>query len=127
MPWYPETEEPGWFRIEEALKYLGLDPDDPASEPELEWIIDEYDVDVEVSDVGRIIGIDPEDLKAVLIDRYVKKTGHRHDDPKEHDKALAKLEADREKRKADRKQRKGLLKNRLAARAQSGNGGRSHG
>jgi hypothetical protein len=122
MPLLPETEEPGWFRIEEAQRYLGLDPADPESEAELERIIDEYDVDAEVSDVGRIIGIDPVDLQRALLDRYRKKTGHAHDDPKEHAKAHAKLAQDKEQRKNDRKQRKGLLKNRMAARAQSGNG-----
>jgi hypothetical protein len=127
MPLLPETEEAGWFRIEEAQRYLGLDPNDPESEAELERIVDEYDVDVEVSDVGRIIGIDPEDLKVALLDRYVKKTGHRHDDPKEQVKALAKIEKDKEQRKNGRKQRKMLLKNRMAARAQNGNGGRAHG
>jgi hypothetical protein len=126
-PPFPETEEPAWLRIEEAQMYLGLDPADPESEAELERIIDEYDIDVEVSDVGRIIGADPEGLKEALLDRYVKKTGHRHDDPKEHDKAMEKLEKDKVKRKEGRHQRKVLLKRRLAARAAaakaSGNGG----
>jgi hypothetical protein len=104
--------------------YLGLSPTDPESEAELERIIDEYDIDVEVADSGRIIGADPEGLKEALLDRYVKKTGHRHDDPKEHAKAIEKMEKDKEKRKEDRKQRKVLLKRRLAARAKaSQNGG----
>lgn len=116
-PPFPETEEPAWLRIEEAQMYLGLDPTDPESEAELERIIDEYDIDVEVSDVGRIIGADPEGLQEALHDRYVKQHGHRHDDPKQVSKAREKLEKDKEKRKEDRKQRKVLLKRRLAARA----------
>jgi hypothetical protein len=114
-PPYPETEEPAWLRIDEALMYLGL-PLGDEGEAELERIIDEYDIDAEVSDVGRIIGADPQDLQRALLDRYVKKTGHRHDDPKEHLKAMDKLEKDKENRKNDRKQRKVLLKRRMAAR-----------
>jgi hypothetical protein len=115
-PPFPETEEPAWLRIVEAQMYLGLDPADPEAEDELERIIDEYDIDVEVSDVGRIIGVDPEDLQRALLDRYVKKTGHRHDDPERVSKAREQLEKDKVKRKEDRKGRKVLLKRRLAAR-----------
>jgi hypothetical protein len=116
MTLLPETEEPGWLRIPEALRYLGLDPDDPASEAELGRIVLEYDIDVELSDVGRIIGVEPTGLAKPLFDRHQKVVGYHPEDPKMRQKVMAEQEKEREARKVKRQQRKGLLRTRLEMR-----------
>lgn len=105
-----------WFAVDEACRYLGLDPWDPRSEDRLEELVVEYDVDVEVDEKGNLLELEPEDMKKVLIGEHVRTVGYRPDDPKRVASAQAAHERRKKQAKGRRREKREKLRRRVLRR-----------
>jgi hypothetical protein len=106
----------GWMAVDEACRYLGLDPWDLKSEDRLEELVVKYDVDVEVDDRGNLLELEPEDLKRVLFSEHERRVGYQPDDEDAVLGAVVSHDRRRRHAKLTRVERRERLRRRVSKR-----------
>ena len=115
--------------VRDALRYFGiayLSEDEPISEAvmdQLEAIVVEHDLDIEATNRGDIISIEPLKAQEALFKEHEKKVGHRPDHPGKMHEAKAKHEAKEKQDKERQEQAKERVKLKVKEKTQGGNGG----
>jgi hypothetical protein len=110
------ASDSGWLDVDEACRYLGLDPFAEGAEDELEELVADFDIDCEVDDEGNLVTIDPDGLVEPLMQRYERRFGSRPDDPEVHARAVRLHEQQKKRQARNRRNRAQKLHRRVALR-----------
>jgi uncharacterized protein YuzE len=104
---------------EEALRYFGL-PLTREGYDQLESIVVEHDVDIDLDEYGRIVGVYPTMAKEALFQEHLKKVGHRPDSPKEMAKEKDKRDKEEKEQKDKIEEDKAKLKMKVKMKEHGG-------
>lgn len=118
-----------FMSVRDALRYFGiayLDENDPVTQvmiDRLEDIVVENDLDIEASNRGDIMSIEPLGAQEALFVEHEKKHGHRPDHPGKMAEARTKKEKEEKQDKERREQAKERVKLKVKEKKDKEHGG----